>query len=71
MCEYCNPEEPKLLIDRSVLSVEIMNIFDGIYILDVDYYGYQEGCNEEIKINYCPICGRKLDSDTDVGSKGD
>lgn len=71
MCEYCDKENPKSLSERTlsryhevyagigcavdsesgVLMIE--SCLDNMHISPV----YEE---IEIKINYCPLCGRKL-----------
>lgn len=54
MCEYC--EEQKYISDELLSSVRIQHFEDmkqnRIYTLVVN--------NNYIKINYCPMCGRKL-----------
>jgi hypothetical protein len=58
MCEYCN-DKFKPIKDTSCFDIRIDN-YEGFYILDCNYFGFEENDNEEIKINYCPMCGRKL-----------
>ena len=55
-CEYCDPKLINPFIDD-----------DGLYLfIDKNriFAGYSDGCtfekSESIKINYCPMCGRKL-----------
>jgi len=57
MCKYCKAELKNLeMYDDGGLSLSISE-----NVLDINYYGNLEGwTNEEMKINYCPMCGRKL-----------
>ena len=56
-CEYCNTSLINPFIDD-----------DGLYLF-VDknriFAGYSDGCtfenSESVKINYCPMCGRKME----------
>ena len=55
-CEFCEPKNAKRLVEEI-----------GLYLfIEKDYLiaGYSDMCtfesNESIKINYCPMCGRKL-----------
>lgn len=71
MCEYCEKEKYKKLQDGEEITIEFNKMLinydggirthsvyaqihqyaDGVY-LDVDYM--------RVKINFCPMCGRKL-----------
>ena len=55
-CEYCGPKDANFIIDAF-----------GIYLFiekNSLVVGYSDMCtfesNESIKVNYCPMCGRKL-----------
>ena len=55
-CDYCNPANAKPLINECALYVFIEK---KLFVA-----GYSDMCtcesNESIKVNYCPMCGRKL-----------
>ena len=55
-CEYCKVENSELLIDGNALSAYVEDA-----ILNIDGRGWDgEFQAEYLKINYCPMCGRKL-----------
>ena len=52
-CEYCE------------LDVYFRkNLLDGIYIDSENFLSNDYEC-EAVKINYCPMCGRKLQEESD------
>ena len=55
-CEYCKPK-PKLLFEN---ILELM-VISGTLDIEVegDYSG--SGISDYVDINYCPMCGRKLE----------
>lgn len=61
MCEYCNGEElsSKPISDQLNFKSEIETIIDDMFL-----YTYCNcGRKSVLRINYCPICGRKLGDD--------
>ena len=55
-CEYCKVENSELLIDGNALSAYVEDA-----ILNIDGRGWDgEFQAEYLKINYCPMCRRKL-----------
>lgn len=52
MCEFC--EEEHYLLNKNRLSVLIEDDF-----LNIRVYG-QSNFLDNFKINYCPMCGKKL-----------
>jgi len=72
MCEYCNVgDKNKKIYDRGGLDVSVADYSYSKATLDIDVFtGIEYGSLEaEVKINYCPMCGRKLNT---VGSiRGD
>lgn len=64
MCKYCASSEslffrqwdPKENLDRFELYI------DGDGIMTIDHVNFYTGENDgiDIKINYCPMCGRKF-----------
>ena len=59
-CEYCKVENSELLIDGNALSAYVEDA-----ILNIDGRGWDgEFQAEYLKINYCPMCGRKLEEPT-------
>ena len=74
MCKYCNfepngdcPDDRKYLIDITVSSRLDINLCGAIFsnghreILDLDINCKGNSLiDRQIKIKYCPMCGRKL-----------
>lgn len=71
MCKYCNSEEYAPLIPASNseqlqieagINIRLTNDFQEDYAsLDVDLlYEWDELNSKSIRINYCPVCGRKI-----------
>lgn len=69
MCDFCSRKMPKdwgritsekAFENESLASSLDAIIKDGILILDYDAYSCDSSFNEEIKINFCPMCGKKL-----------
>lgn len=67
-CKYCRmdpngdiPEDREDLINVKVGKVFDSDVFASVVIVrnKMDLIGGNNFC-KEIKINYCPICGRKL-----------
>lgn len=58
MCEYC--EHGEGIVDASGFYIYIQESDDGDYMLDVNYDGCDESASAWEAINYCPMCGRKL-----------
>ena len=61
MCNKCNSKE---LIDAGCINAYIESYDEG-YFLEFTYTAYSldssfDGDEACIKINYCPICGKKL-----------
>lgn len=69
-CPYCHHETGKihyelqechyLANDNYVEATVDINADKSMSLIVGDYYGDN---TDEIKINYCPICGRKLTND--------
>ena len=64
MCEYCKEKFNKTVFESEDWDIQI---YDNI--LDITYYyedSYYRTCHQgkEIKINFCPMCGRKLGEQT-------
>lgn len=71
MCEYCNVEDQEYLVDEEIKNT-IMGIdFDvnfAAYVSNATLYVVTGGGTMDAdydylvkkKINYCPMCGRKL-----------
>lgn len=57
MCEYCDIAECEPLI--AGVTVETY-IYDNILVSRDSEMGY----GNETEINYCPMCGRKLEGET-------
>jgi len=57
MCEYCDPIPEKIVIIETA-EVGVFIRGDNLRIAD---YAIGEVAAEE-KINFCPMCGRKLDA---------
>ena len=55
MCEYCEKEKVILTFDESVDFEGYVNIINNQLVISNDY-----GLTA-IRINYCPMCGRKLE----------
>lgn len=55
MCEFCNEYNNKY-IEKDNLSIEICETR-----LCINYNGRHEGSSLYININFCPMCGRKLE----------
>jgi Zn-finger nucleic acid-binding protein len=65
MCEYC--EKEKTMMQRDYVNLSMIHYTAGVFI---DNRGYLrlvdlDDCScldhgEYIKINYCPMCGKKL-----------
>ena len=53
-CEYCKVENSELLIDGNALSAYVEDAILNIGGWDGEFQ------IEYLKINYCPMCGRKL-----------
>lgn len=59
MCDYCNGEEIKITDDCCSDKIQIENRL--MTISGETPYGYENVYFEiDIKINFCPICGREL-----------
>lgn len=70
MCEYCEIEKPiidfsKSDIDKRSLKVNIGNGWSGgkgvFRVLSIDLNVNGNETNFCAEINYCPMCGRKLE----------
>lgn len=60
MCEYCKmPGKTLSIIEAAEPRIFISVQGAYLQIFDEDYPGF----TENIKIKYCPICGRNLDAD--------
>ena len=66
MCEYCNstdktvPDQP-LLDDTDELNMSwYVTLIDNYINIDLDCGDDTHGGQTNIKINYCPRCGREL-----------
>lgn len=68
MCEYCNDEKCIVNKNYTVVYVTENELRNHTQV----YTGASNGNTEQIKIdykiNYCPICGRKLAGEIDDGS---
>ena len=74
MCEYCDKKNPKYLSERELskyheevyLGIDCgIDFEEGLLMIEAcTASGYNEPGYEEknIKINYCPMCGRKLNT---------
>ena len=63
MCEYCNGEKGVMaLLSSDGFDLHIMEL-RGQYIVEVDYYGYDEDRNSDFEIDFCPKCGRDLEKE--------
>lgn len=62
-CEYCQGD--KVIYDKGDWQdyIRLTVIDDSIY-LSVGADG-QSAADESIKINYCPMCGRKLEANAE------
>lgn len=67
MCKYCeidditNEAKRHIRKNQRVTIKIVRNVCrEDLYYLSVDTNSYQK---EEININYCPICGRKINND--------
>lgn len=57
MCEYCDFKKPKPFFETLKSSVSCLKSgMTGLPILEIVQYAYEL----DININYCPMCGRKL-----------
>jgi hypothetical protein len=67
-CNYCeNPKHIKGTIFRTAIKRNKSMMYDFILyikedklIADYDAYSADSSFDESIKINYCPMCGKKL-----------
>ena len=55
-CSTCRDAE---IMNTSFSNLEI-KITDGYLHIGYDAYSCDSSFNEKIRINYCPICGKKL-----------
>ena len=55
MCNYCNGKPKFYIAENFDLKIEGNKL-----IADYDAYSTDSSFSEEIQINYCPMCGRKL-----------
>jgi hypothetical protein len=56
MCDYCENTRPLFGNLYSDFYVEIIN---GD-VIDIHFYGSEQNGDGSFEINYCPMCGRKL-----------
>lgn len=67
-CEFCDPKLEGIYegfdVDGLSYSFEKYpdNLFMGISIIGCDQDGKDVDYKFEIEMNYCPVCGRKLDA---------
>ena len=62
MCEYCQQDYQQTLSDEGGLTLEIIKE-DKKYGIESVFNGKHEHMYTFTKINYCPMCGRKLDEE--------
>lgn len=55
-CEYCN-DDPKIIRPENLFNNYLIFQIFNRYICLIDY---KYKIDEKFEINYCPICGRKL-----------
>lgn len=59
-CDYCNSLIPLMEVTNGTIYVENRTLINFIN------WDYDNDCpsteHESIKINYCPMCGRKLEN---------
>lgn len=55
--------DKKYFVSNAFMSCPNMRIEDSKLIVDYDAYSCDSSFYEEVKINYCPFCGRKLNTD--------
>lgn len=59
-CIYCEHKEPLNDVPNSCFAL-VIDHDENDYHIDVEYYDDVWSDNERALINYCPICGRRLE----------
>lgn len=59
-CEYCTTDKLKQKEIPSIFNDDALSIIIEDDEIKVDYDGEQEEDLSRFKIDYCPMCGRKL-----------
>ena len=64
MCEYCDNGFLPTSIILSGEDAEYTGIYNSVYIeygvLFSSIYAFGDDIDNSVKINYCPMCGKKL-----------
>lgn len=69
MCNFCNKDKPKdwdnSIVRREFKNDSLSKEFEAIIIKDTlefnyNAYSVDSSFNDEIKINFCPMCGSIL-----------
>ena len=64
MCEYCDNDFLPTSIILSGEDAEYTGIYNSVYIeygvLFSSIYAFGDDIDNSVKINYCPMCGKKL-----------
>ena len=61
MCEYCEDKVPTVLLTLELFEEdEVVEVFIEDHRRLVGMIDSYTGLKDSIKINYCPMCGRRL-----------
>lgn len=62
MCDYCKPNDNSMLASANVIDERIGNIHVSSFIGADTLFTSANFLTVEVKINYCPMCGEKLNA---------
>lgn len=66
MCEYCEKGKPLVIGETNDFGISLKYMYFGVYLEAYGYDVHGMGSNGlDVKINYCPMCGRKLNKECD------
>lgn len=64
MCKYCEPESEEsvseMVVDFGLLGTAKICTSVGTDSLITEFYNIDDAERKAARINYCPMCGRKL-----------
>ena len=66
MCKHCNKKDDLSQIAHESFGVGILGEIDVFLCMDGEKGFLYTGINDKefkVKINYCPMCGRKIESE--------